>query len=54
MTLAEMDRLVADWVSSPEGEKELLKIQRAARQAADQVMSDAKVDPEQLRRAVTL
>jgi hypothetical protein len=54
MTLAEMDRLVAVWVASPDGQKKLAAAARAAEAAADQVMSDAKVDPEQLRRAVTL
>lgn len=54
ITLAEMDRLVAAWVSSPEGQRKLDAAERAAQAAADQVMSDAKVDPEQLRRAVTL
>lgn len=54
MTLAEMDRLITAWVSSPEGQRKLDEAARAGQAAADQVLSDAKVDPEQLRRAVTL
>lgn len=54
MTLAEMDRLATAWVSSPEGKRKLDAAARAGQRAVDKVMSDAKVDPEQLRRAVTL
>ena len=54
MTLEEMDRRVAEWVSSPQGKEQLQETQRAARAAADRVTSDAKIDAEQLRQAVTL
>jgi hypothetical protein len=54
MTLEEMDRRVAAWVSSPQGKEQLQETQRAARAAADRVTSDAKIDAEQLRQAVTL
>jgi hypothetical protein len=54
MTLADMERLVAGWVASPSGKRELAAIERAARAAADGVIDDARVDPEQLRQPVTL
>jgi hypothetical protein len=54
MTLAEMDKLVADWVNSPKGQRELKAAEKAARAAADQVMSDARVTPEQMRRPCTI
>jgi hypothetical protein len=54
MTLEQMDRLVAAWVESPEGKTQLRAIQELARKSADKVISDAKVDAEQLRQTVTL
>lgn len=52
--LEEMDRLVADWVNSPQGQRELAATQRDARAAADKVLRDAVVTSEQLREPCTL
>lgn len=54
MTLKEMDQLVADWVNSPKGQRKLKAMEKAARAAADQVMRDAAVTPEQMRRPCTI
>ena len=54
MTLEQMDRLVAEWVQSAEGKEQLQATQESARKAAEKVISDAMVDAEQLRQAVTL
>jgi hypothetical protein len=53
-TLADMERLVAGWVDSQYGRRQLTAIERAARAAADGVIDDARVDPAQLRQPVTL
>jgi len=54
MTLEQMDHLVAEWVQSAEGKEQLQATQESARKAAEKVISDAMVDAEQLRQAVTL
>jgi hypothetical protein len=52
--IAEIDKRVEAWVSSKEGTEQLLAAREAARRAAKKVLSDAEVQPDQLRKAVTL
>jgi hypothetical protein len=52
-TIKEMENLVDAWVASAEGTKQLLATKETARIAAEKVTSDAQVDAEQLRQAVT-
>lgn len=54
MTIGEIEKLVEAWVSSKEGIAQLLATTDSARVAAESVVSDAKIEPEQLRQAVTL
>lgn len=54
MTLEEMDKLVAEWVNSPKGRRELEETKKAARAASDRVRRDATVTPEQMREPVTI
>jgi hypothetical protein len=53
-TIDEVARQVEAWVSSTDGTKQLLATKESARIAAEKVTSDAQVDAEQLRQAVTL
>lgn len=53
VTIDEMEKLVEAWVSSKEGTEQLLATKESARIAAEKVTSDAQVDAEQLRQAVT-
>jgi len=52
-TIEEMSKVVEAWVSSNEGIAQLLATKESARIAAEKVTSDAQVDTEQLRQAVT-
>lgn len=47
-------RRVADWAASPEGKAQLEATAKAAKEASDKVLRDARVDPEQLRKPVTI
>lgn len=54
MTLEEMYKIVAEWASSPEGQRELKATCESARAAAERVKRDAAVTPEQLRMPCTI
>ena len=54
VSAGEVAKRVEAWVSSQNGTKQLLATTEAARQAAESVISDAKIEPEQLRKAITL
>lgn len=53
-TLAEMEAKVADWISKPENQRLLEETEKAARAAAQRVLDDARVTPEQLRIPCTI
>jgi hypothetical protein len=53
-SVGEIEKRVENWVSSKEGTQRLLTARDSARSAAEKVAADAQVEPEQLRRAVTL
>jgi hypothetical protein len=52
-TMDEMEKLVEAWASTKKGTEQLLATKESARVAAEKVTSDAQVDAEQLRQAVT-
>jgi hypothetical protein len=52
LTLAEMQARVNAWVDSPEGRKELAATAKAAREAGQKVLDDARVNPEDLRKVI--
>ncbi len=52
--MTEIEKRVNAWVSSKEGTEQLLAARESSQRAAERVLSDAEVQPEQLRKAVTL
>lgn len=52
--LEEMQRKVAEWADSPRGKAELEETARTAKAAGQKVLDDARVEPEQLRRPMTI
>ncbi len=53
VSLEEMDQRVQRWLDNG-GREELVEIGKKARAAADAVLRDAYVEPERLRRPVTI
>jgi hypothetical protein len=54
VSITEMEKRVEDWVASREGAEQLSATRESARAAAERVLSDAQIEPEQLRQAITV
>jgi|CXWL01.1.fsa_nt_gi predicted alpha/beta superfamily hydrolase len=51
---AELDAKVAVWIGSKEGSEKLIVTREAARTAAEHVRAAAKIEPDRLRKPITL
>jgi len=54
LEIADIEKRVDEWVSSKKGTEQMLAAREAARDAAEKVLSDAEVQPEQLHKTVNL
>jgi hypothetical protein len=52
--VGEIEKRVADWVSSTDGTQQLLEARKRAKSIVEEVAADTHVDREQLRQAVKL
>jgi len=54
VSLEEMDRRVAEWVNSPEGQAQLVATRDAARRESEKIREAMRVDPKTLREPMTI